>query len=221
MTEPGLRPRRVADRFWLLAYGGAPLRPLIGDHAVGLGCAAGVLAELVLDEAIVLHPTVAPRSYPSAGGDRLCANVRAEIEAEPGQELRLWLRYLAAQSSAWVRSRLLLDGLLTETVTQVGRLRPTSCPVWELATMQQMQIQTELQSVLHRPGPVLGGTGLVEISPYVELATLAGLAQATHLVSHVVRPSSGQVEDWQARLPHRLPTLLSTVRVLLDEAVTR
>lgn len=222
MTDPAAAAtRRLADRYWVLAHDdGAPVRSLIDMTALQLGTAGALLAELVLDEAIVLEPTVQPRQQPWAGGDRLCARLRGEIAAEPHHELRVWLRYLAVNSVGTVRARLLLDGLLEESLTQVGRLRPVSCPTWRPTSRLRMDVEREVHTATRMPGPILGGTGVITVPSYVELATLAGIAQATKLLGHCTRPKRGQVEDWAQRLPARLPLLISTVTALLDEAAT-
>lgn len=222
MTDPAATTtRRLADRYWVLAHDGVPLRPLIGTDALRLGTAAALLAELVLDEAIVLEPTVRLREQPAGGGDRLCGHLRNAIAAEPDHAVRVWLRYLAISSVGTIRARLLLDGMLEETVTQVGRLRPVSCPTWQLTSTLRMDVAREVHTATRLPGPVLGGSGVITVPSYVELATLAGIAQATNLIGNVTRPKRGQIEDWTQRLPNRLPVLIRTLAALFDEAATR
>lgn len=223
MTDPvPAASRRLADRYWVLAHDdGAPLRSLLDRTALQLGTAGALLAELVLDEAIVLEPTVRPREQPGAAGDRLCARLRGEIVAEPQHELRVWLRYLAVSSVGTVRARLLLDGLLEEDLTQVGRVRPVSCPIWRPTSRLRMHVEREVHTATRMPGPILGGTGVITVPGYSELATLAGIADATKLLGRCTRPKRGQVEDWTRRLPARLPLLISTLAALLNEAATR
>lgn len=222
MTDPAAATtRRLADRYWVLAHDGDPLRPLISAEALRLGTAGALLAELVLDEAIVLEPTVRLREQPAGSGDRLCGHLRDAIAAEPDHEVRVWLRYLAISSVAAVRARLLLDGLLEEAVTQVGRLRPVPCPTWRHTGTLRMDVAREVHTATRLPGPILGGSGVITVPSYVELATLAGIAQATNLIGNVARPQRGQIEDWTQRLPARLPVLIRTLAALFDEAATR
>jgi hypothetical protein len=112
--RPGLGGTgRIADDLWLIAHHEVSGRAHLQPRALGLGLAGGLLAELLLDDAITITASMITAG-PARPGDQLTAQVAARIAAE-GQvyPVRDWLAFLGRTAASEVAARLAAGGYLT------------------------------------------------------------------------------------------------------------
>jgi hypothetical protein len=122
---------RIADDLWLLAHNDVTGRPYIQPRPLGLGLAAGLLAELALAGAVSVRGhdiTVIPVPGPPA--DELLRRVLGQLAGEPvAHPVADWLAYLARTAPADVAARLHTCGYLAQDKGLLpwrgGRWRPT------------------------------------------------------------------------------------------------
>jgi hypothetical protein len=132
-VSPGLDGTgRLADDLWLLAHNDITGKPCIQPRPLGLGLAAGLLAELSLAGAVSVGRddiTVLPVRRPPA--DVLLSRVLGQVAAEPqAHPVADWLAYLARTAPVGVAHRLEQSGYLAPGTSLLpwrsGRWRPTS-----------------------------------------------------------------------------------------------
>jgi hypothetical protein len=112
----------LADQFYLLAHHEATGRALLPGRIDGLGTAAALLGELLLDGYIGVRDGEVFRFGDASPRDFLTSAVLARIDEE-GQplSLRTWLAFFGPQASTGVVARLRSEGVLVRRSS--GRLR--------------------------------------------------------------------------------------------------
>jgi len=123
---------RVADDFYLVAHEERSGRCLVPPRVVGVGLAAGLLAELVLSGHLqVISGRVFPRPVDLPPGGRVLRELLSAVhEARMGTGVGDWLDVLTREAVRNVRYRLTLDGTLTEVAVPrlLGRRRRAHLP---------------------------------------------------------------------------------------------
>ena len=119
LTEP-----TVADDLFLVALDVRTGRHRVAERFLSLGLAGGLLAELLLDKAIMLVGEV-PRPADAPPGSGLTHMIRDRIAAEPNLDLRTWLLYLARTATIDVAERLSLANWIRPS-RHGGLIRKTS-----------------------------------------------------------------------------------------------
>lgn len=116
----GRLPLRLDDRFFLSAHVGDDRleQRTVGERLV-LGCAAALLAELILDDEIAVNPTAHP------GGPGRSPDFLREMRQGGGRDLRGRIEHAGVTAVRKVRSRLVLIDVLRE-VRVPGVLRGCS-----------------------------------------------------------------------------------------------
>jgi hypothetical protein len=122
---------RIADDLWLLAHNDVTGRPYIQPRPMGLGLAAGLLAELSLAGAVsVRRDDITPVRVRRPPADELLLRVLGLLAGEPdAHPVADWLAYLARTAPSGVAARLAASGYLAEDKSLLpwrgGRWRPT------------------------------------------------------------------------------------------------
>ena len=120
---------RIADELWLIAHHEVSGRAHLQPRALGLGLAGGLLAELLLDDAITITACTVTAG-PARPGDQLTAQVAARIGAEgPGYPVRDWLAFLGRTGSDDVAARLAASGYLAPAPAGPGAARAGYRPI--------------------------------------------------------------------------------------------
>jgi Golgi phosphoprotein 3 (GPP34) len=211
-VSPGLEGTgRVADDLWLLAHNDVTGKPYIQPRPLGLGLAGALLAELILDGALVVagdQITLTARHRPPK--DALARHVlglmAGEREAHPAGE---WLAYLGRTAPAGVASRLQDAGYLAPA----GRWLP-----WRGGRL----IPVERDSAF---APVLRARAALDASRplSVHAGVLTGLAGACGLGFHLAQyaPAHGvrPAEQITAQLGPSFGDLIAQTRTAVDSAL--
>jgi hypothetical protein len=168
----------VASGFYMLSHDDRDGRPRLHQRAVGLGLAAGLLAELLYLNRIGIgrgQVWVVDRTPPD---DAVAHLALAHLISEPQHVLvRTWLDFLAMNAGEQVAGRLVLDGCLRkDTIRRMFRSSVVYLPVDMNAFAAVM---ARLSTQLRRIGP---------LSP-VDVC-LAGLSVATGLDAFVLDGAS-------------------------------
>jgi|SRR5947207_5900934 len=176
-------PWPVASGFYMLAHDDLTGRPRLHRRAVGLGLAAGLLAELLYLNRIMIgqgEVRVVDRTPPA---DVLAHLVLAQLIAEPQHvRVRTWLDYLAVEAGDQVAGRLVLTGYLRK---EVSRRMFRSATVYVPVDMNRFALAlARLSTMLRRLEPM----------GYVDTC-LAGLSVATGLDTLVLDGASR--ETWR------------------------
>ncbi|WP_245775889.1 GPP34 family phosphoprotein [Saccharopolyspora flava] len=208
-------PLRVADRFFLAAHSGENrISPRIDTDLLALGCAGGLLAELIVEEEIALTPDVRP----SGNGrcpDFLSWTVLREVRREAGHDLRTWLEHLAQTSVEKVRSRLVLVDVLRE-VPISGGLRGGAAAAWRLADARRETPTAELEQ-LFTGTDAATGNGVITVPERLTEITFALLARETGVLRHLrfsknaLRQGEFRMDSWESLLPGTLRSLLHEI----------
>lgn len=220
---------RLADQFWLAAHDDTdPLAPRVAPRALELGCAGGLLLELLADRVITLDSAVRPalETTPAAGGDYLCGHLLNEVHAEPDLDLPTWVEYLATFAAGKVRCRLQTFDVLEERTATAGRVRPVTYPAWRAVDRQERATAERTLTTLFRaPGATLAsGSGMLTWSQQIDEVSLAALAHVTGLLPRLdlgrvpARESGERVADWRQRLPARVRAVLGVVEKSLNDS---
>ncbi|WP_233575939.1 GPP34 family phosphoprotein [Saccharopolyspora rhizosphaerae] len=216
-AEPGSTrlPLRVADRFFLAAHAGeARLSPRIGSDLLALGCAGGLLAELIVEQEIAVTPDVRP----SGNGrcpDFLSWTVLREIRREAGHELRTWLARLAGTAVEKVRCRLVLVDVLRE-VPVSGGLRGGSAAAWRVADTQCGNATAALEE-LFTAADSASGSGIITVPERLAEITSALLVRETGVLRHLALSKQAQrqgefrLSSWESLLPGALRSLVAEI----------
>jgi hypothetical protein len=122
---------RVADDLYLAAHDDGTGRPRLAPRQAGIGLAAGLLAELLLDGLIMAGPlAVTAAGGAAASGDDLARRVLGQVARETGRlGVRDWVDYLSLTAAQDVAGRLAGDGYLVPAARRWplrGRLVPAS-----------------------------------------------------------------------------------------------
>jgi hypothetical protein len=204
------RVSRLADEFYLICFEEQTGRSRVSEAVAGLGVAAGLLGELVLGGHLIVHEG---DLYPAVGvpapGDRLQQEV---LQVLAGQHLHrdvgTWLRFLATDAVADVRSRLCSAGLLQRT--RIRRLG---------VSWQERYLPVDLNAAawpeIHLARQLCAG----EPMPLSD-AVLAGIVQATGLLKHVLwDPEHAAGWGYADRLRQVLPPAPGAVVAHVEAAV--
>ncbi len=187
-------PFSLADDFYLIGLDGRTNRPRLHAKAMGLGVAAALMAELVLNNYIQIHQNrilVASRHY--APEAREHADMLSAIIAEPQHQLPVWLSYFAQTSVEIVQERLVAHRFLH--VESRGVLRS-----------KQTYVAEDPMSVEWRSLRIARIISKRDIRTWEDLAII-GLIVATGLTDNVM---------WNAAAEDR-ENLLIILRYLNDE----
>ena len=203
---------RVADDLWLLGHHEVTGRPLLHARPLGVGVAAGLLAELMVGE----HPAI---SLGESGTVMICPGVpRSWVEGHPllkqiGAEPRLlpvrdWLQFLARTAACEVGARLEQAGYVARSRRRIpgrpARWVPVD-PDWAFAPVTRVRAALDPR----RPsGPYAG--------------VLAGLAVACGLGFRLAQYMSVErlaVEAAAACLPADLERLIAHTQIAVSTAV--
>lgn len=201
----------LADDLYLMAHHETTGRPYLQPRPLGIGMAAGLLAELILVETITItrQADVALTSR-AASADSLARDVltliRSEHQPRPVQD---WLLFMARTATEDVACRLERAGYLART----NRRTSWRAPRW---------VPTDAHSAfapLLRACSVLDATRL----PTVQYAVLAGLAAAAGLGyridEHATSRATRHVEDVVAFLHPIYGELIRQTQAAVDSAV--
>ncbi|MGP4017036.1 GPP34 family phosphoprotein [Saccharopolyspora sp. 5N708] len=213
--EPARIPLRVADRFFLTAHTGEQrLATRVDSALVALGCAGGLLAELILEEEIAVTPSVRPAGKGRCP-DFLSWAILREIRLESGHDLRTWLEFLGQTATEKVRARLTITDVLREVPVSAG-WRGGTAAAWRFADTAVSNSEANLE-VLFTNAETATGSGmisdparLVEIT-FALLARETGVLRQVRLPKHVARQGEYRMESWEPRIPGPLRTLVSEV----------
>jgi hypothetical protein len=107
----------LADQFFLIAHEDRTGRSRLHPRATGLGLAAGLVGELILQRRVgVAHGELGVVNR-EAPGDVLAHNVLDLLIAQPQhRELRTWLNFLAQDAAVQVGERLLRAGVVEPVI---------------------------------------------------------------------------------------------------------
>ncbi len=185
---------RLADEFFLLALDDRSGRSMLSPRVLGLGLAGGLLAELVLDRKITVHEDqiiVGDRQPPA---DPLSQRVLGYLVNElTAYDVRTWLVYLAQEAREQVAGRLRRAGRVRQE--QVRRLWRTEV-VYPPTDLNAAALpRARLVHALNRRLPM----------QWPEV-TLAGLAVATGLDSHLLYTADDAAKEYLRHLITHLPS---------------
>jgi hypothetical protein len=199
---------RVADDLYLVAHDDATGRPLLQPRALGLGLAAGLLAELMLGAAIGVRADgtlAAGRTWP---GCELGRRVRDLVAAEREPlAVRDWLRFLARTAADDVAERLERAGYLTRGSGWPPWRSRRRVPVdadWAFAPLLRVRCALDARRPLCAHDAVLAG-----------LAVASGLG---FRIERYLTPSRGAA-DAARQLDPGLRELIAQTRAAVDSAV--
>src|SRR5262245_66589308 len=106
-------------------------RPRLHSRAMGLGLAAGLLCELVIDERLTVKTDrLIPLVGPDAVTDPIHLRMLEHVHAEPDHQLPVWLSFFAQSAVDAVADRLVGLGYLTVEMTRgLLKSKPVYVPV--------------------------------------------------------------------------------------------
>ena len=215
-------PLRLADRIFLAAHAGDQrLSPSVDPSLLALGCAGGLLAELILDEEITVKPTVRA-SGPGRCPDYLSWVVLREIREEQGHDLRTWLEYLAQTATEKVRARLTITDVLREVSVSAG-WRSGPATAWRLAGDGPRPAADDLGELFTGPESA-AGTGMItapEVLREIVFALLAretGVVRQLRLSRQVGRQGEHRMEAWEPRIPGPLRTVVNELSAAREQS---
>jgi hypothetical protein len=202
----------LADDLWLLAHHERSGRPHLHKRPLGLGLAAGLLAELMIavppgivlwsDDAVTVCPEIpkqAVRAHPVLG------LIAAETQPLPVQD---WLMFLSRTAAGQIGARLEEAGYVTRCGSRIPGWPTRLAPVnRDWAYMPVTRIGAALGS--HPPPGVYG-------------ALLAGLAVACGLgyrLDLYITGAGPAAEAAVARLPQNLQLLIARTQTAVSAAV--
>jgi hypothetical protein len=199
-----------ADDLWLVAHHEVTGRPRLRARPLGLGLAAGLLAELMTgahpaillwpDDAITLAPGILPQA---AGRHPLLKLILAEPQA---LTVRDWLQFLSKTATAEVGSRLEQAGYVMRSPRRLPRLPPRLVPVdrdWAFAPI------TRIGAVQRRTAGTYG----------VVLAGLAVACGLGHQLDLYLTDAEPAIEAAVACLPDDLRQLIVQTQIAVSAKV--
>jgi hypothetical protein len=198
---------RVADDVYLLAHHDITGKPLLQPRALGLGVAAGLLAELMLAGALALRRDrlTLNQAAPIEDGlaQRLLGQLATEREAHPVGE---WLLFIARTADGEVAARLAAAGY-------VARVRGWRGVRW---------VPVDSDSAFAPVTRALAGT-TATYTPYLQEVVLAGLADAcglgARLDHHATAAPRRPLDAVVAWLDPSLQELIAATRAAVGAAV--
>jgi hypothetical protein len=201
----------IADDLFLMAHHETTGRPYLQPRALGLGLAAGLLAELILMETITIRrqANVAVINRMTAS-EPLARDVCTVLRSESGpRPIRDWLLFLSRTAAEDVAFRLERAGYLVQAN---GRTRRRA------QRWQPAEAHSAFTSVL-RACSALDSTQTLT----VHAAVLAGLAGAAGLAfridEHASPRATRRLEDVVAQLHPVLRELIYQTQAVVDSAV--
>lgn len=198
----------VADDLYLLAHDDRTGKRRLGARPLGIGLAAALLTELMLEDVIGLQRGGVLVAHRRRSGDILGCKIQAQIGAERAPlTLRDWLQFFAEGAAKDVAGRLERAGYLERVRTRIpGRVR--SVPVdSSLAFAPMLRVRSALNPA--RPFDLHG-------------AVLTGLADACGLDFHIAQyhePGLQNVAQIVEQLRPNLRLLVAEVQAAKDSAV--
>ncbi|MFR9732176.1 GPP34 family phosphoprotein [Saccharopolyspora sp. MS10] len=221
-TRSGRIPLRLADRYFLAAHTGAErLAPRVDPWLVALGCAGGLLAELLLEGEIDAEPTVRPAGA-GMPPDFLSWSVLREVRAEPDHDVRTWIRYLADTSVEKVRARLTITDVLREVEVSAG-WRTAPAVAWRASRLDERAPAEELADLFAQEESAAVRSGMITVpdaQAEIALALLAtgtGVAGRLGLAKPVLRQAARRAEQWLPRLPSGLRVVVAEVAAAREQ----
>jgi hypothetical protein len=167
----------LADQFFLIAHEDRTGRSRLHPRATGLGLAAGLIGELIMQSRVRAIEGELHVVNPEPPGDALAHGVLDLLMAQPQhRELRTWLAFLAQDAAVRVGERLIRAGVV-EPVTR-RRLLGTQTLYMPMNSDQRNAaawVQVRLANILVQGRVVDLGD-----------RALAGLVVATGLTRHVL-----------------------------------
>ena len=200
----------LADEFFLLAHNSTG-KPRLSPSSLGLGLAAGLLAELILERRIALADGELRVVDGTPPTDALAHAVIDQITAEPSSHpVRAWLDYLAKDARERVGQRLQQVGLVRRETSR----RPWGRSVrYEPTDVNRTDANwARLSTVLRRGEPM---------HPLDIL--LCGLALVSGLDGYLLDDGRGPAHRYMLQLvgtlPPQLRELLNHTEAAVGEAV--
>jgi hypothetical protein len=167
---------RIADEYFVIAHDPDSCQPYLNHQALGLGLAAGLLCELLVDGWVVIaEGAVYPSGSQGIPAEPLQHRVWDLIRGEPkALAVDVWLRYLAQDAVDLVGDRLVRARRYQRDQVRVGLLRRTVqlyCPLDPgRAAYATVRLRTALRGQVS-----MGDVLLTAIAVATELAELAEL----------------------------------------------
>jgi hypothetical protein len=205
----GLRwTARVADDLYLLSHDDMTGRPVLRPRVLGLGLAAGLVAELLLAGAAAVRTgrIVAVGHAPLSC--RLACRVRDQIAAEPEPHPpRDWLAFFARNARHDVARRLERHGHLRQSGSLPWRrTRPVPVnPAWASAPLVRIRWTLDANRPLRPHDAVLAG-----------LAVACGLWSR---ISQYLTPAGRGLDEALIQLRPGLREVITQTQALVDGAV--
>ncbi|WP_243795347.1 GPP34 family phosphoprotein [Saccharopolyspora gloriosae] len=221
-TRTGRIPLRLADRYFLAAHSGADrLTARVDPVLVSLGCAGGLLVELLLEEEISVAPTVRPAGK-GMPPDFLSWSVLREVRNEPDHEVRTWIRHLARTATEKVRARLTITDVLRE-VPVSGGWRGGPAVAWRAGSLDHRTPAEELTDLFTHAESAATRSGMITVPDAKAEVTLALLTTGTGVTGRlglprpVLRQAERRCEQWLPRLPGGLRTVVAEVSAAREQ----
>lgn len=214
MTRPATE-LLLADELFLLLHDQATSRPRTHPRVAGLGLAAGLLAELVLDGSVTVASGLLVVVDRRPSPDPLAHNVLGQLVGAPRQRtVRIWLDLLAHGAEYSVGQRLVRAGRVTRTDNR--RLWRTVIEYRPVDPHAATWSETRLRSLLTGHAATTAGDAML-------LSLLATIGLAPSVLGD---PESGELELDQlaqlgAALPAPLHELLVQTRVAVADVLAR
>ncbi|MCA1187186.1 MULTISPECIES: GPP34 family phosphoprotein [unclassified Saccharopolyspora] len=221
-TRTGRIPLRLADRYFLVAHTGTDrLAARVDPKLVALGCAGGLLAELLLEDEIGVLPTVRPAGK-GMPPDFLSWSVLREIRSEPQHSVRTWIQYLSGTATEKVRARLTIIDVVRE-VPVTGGWRAGPAVAWRPVRLDQrapaeavVDTFTHEESAAIRSGMITVPDAQAEVALAL-LVTGTGVTGRLGLPRPVQRRAEQRAEQWLPRLPAGLRTIVAEVTAAREQ----
>ncbi len=188
---------RVADDLYLIAHHEVTGRAHLQPRAVGLGLAGGLLAELVLADAIRVEADTVASVWPGRADDDLTITVAGQIAGEnPQRPVGDWLAFLAGTAAGDVAARLTGAGYLAGAPRRhwrAARFVPTD-PDCAFAPIARLQAALNPARPADTQAITLAGLAAAcGLQPRLELYLPPGARSRTDALVPLLAPALRQV----------------------------
>ncbi|MCW2639943.1 MAG: hypothetical protein JWP76_2249 [Dactylosporangium sp.] len=201
----------LADDYFLLAHDDRSGKAIISPKSLELGLAGAMIAELVLEQRLLVEGSLLRVLRTDPPADALAHTILATMIAEPQhQEVRTWLAYLGQTAVDSVGQRMARVGIAQQI--QARRLLKT------VTRYVATDINLPAGRVVRLRRLLMGAAPM-----YAADSTLAGLAAVTGLTGHVLWDghSAGlkRLQHAIAGMPPPLRHLVAQVEAAVGDAV--